>query len=259
MQQFSTKTQPKKLNSMATFQMDILDKARQGMFYHQQISNDLINGYIKQQQRKYKLRDSNFITCIVIKYHQGAEQFTSNQEKKHLYQNNKKSIKVSNDGPENIRLLLKNRWNTNNAIIIKWRFLTITKDFGTVCRIGCNIIGNTTGQTYGQLLSHNYIITDLIGDQIQLTIAIKMDQIRLKMDIKSYNDDLTIPWRSQWNDHSWSDLEYHLKGLKLNKNDHYCFVIPIIELEHDGLKDGIVGGSEIHLISYCVTFESCLL
>ena len=242
---------------MATFQVDILDKVRQGILHHKQISNDLINGYVKQHQPKSKLRDSSFITCIVTEYHEGTEQFISNKEKKHvLYQNNKKSIKMSNNGPESITLLLKNKWNINNAIIIKWRFFTITKDFGTACRIGCNIKGNKTGQSYGRLMSHDYIIDDAVGDQIELTIAIKIDQIQLKMEIKSYNDNLTMPWRSQWNDHVWNDLEYQLTEIKLKKNDHYCFVIPIIELEHDGLNNGIVEGSEIHLISHCITFES---
>ena len=93
-----------------------------------------------------------------------------------------------------------------------------------------------------QLLSSDYFVNHFdVGDQIELSITIKSEEIRMTMEIKHNYDIVTIPFKTEKNYRT--DLKWKLK------NDY--IVVPIIQLEHDGLQRGVVNGtgSEIHLIS----------
>ena len=63
---------------MAQFQR--LHKVTRAIIHHKQRASDLINGYIKQHERKLKLRPANFIYCIVLRFIKG---------KNNLYQTEK--------------------------------------------------------------------------------------------------------------------------------------------------------------------------
>lgn len=236
---------------MANFKSDILDIATKGMNHHKQMMLDLIEGYIKEHQTRYKVKGcSNYMTAIVIEYYQGNEQILSNNKDKAVsYANNKrKSIKIPNNGAEIIKLFFKNEWNTKHPINIKWRLFVITEDGGTLLSVGCDIKKHKTGEICKQLLSSDYFVNHFdVGDQIELSITIKSEEIRMTMEIKYNYDIVTIPFKTEKNYRT--DLKWKLK-------DDYI-VVPIIQLEHDGLQRGVVNGtgSEIHLISYSVTFD----
>ena len=233
---------------MANFNSDILDRVAKGRNHQKQIIIHLIAGYIRKHEIQYKLKGcSKYMIDLVTNCYQGNEEILSNKENT-ISHNKRKSIKIPNHGPEIIRLLFKNKWDTKNPINIKWRLFVITKDGGTLLRIGCNIVKHKTGEICKELLSSDYFITvSDVGDQIELSIVIKLDEIRLTLEIKPEYDILTIPFKTE-NNYS-TDLTYKLQ-------DDYI-VAPIIELEHDGLQIGVTngGGSEIHLISYSMTFD----
>ena len=95
---------------MANFKSDILDIATKGMNHHKQMMLDLITGYIKEHQTRYKVKGcSSYMTAIVTKYYQGNEEILSNNKEKAVSYANKKrkSIKIPNNGAEIIKLFLK--------------------------------------------------------------------------------------------------------------------------------------------------------
>ena len=257
-----------KSESMAQFQR--LHKVTRAIIHHKQRASDLINGYIKQHERKLKLRPANFIYCIVLRFYQGKEQFISNR-KDILYQNDKKSVMASNlKLLYSLKLPLKYIWSVKNPINVEWRLFGISKDCHTICRTGCYIIGNKRGELRfsRKLMFPYFYVHGPIGDKIQLKLEIRLDEVTVRLDREPNNDNL-ISWRNfKESDSMKQEIEVDsvdpfdrpiFKFQQLPTLDKIelgtdLFVIPKIEmLRIKGFTDG--KSAEMHLIFHFVTFD----
>ena len=240
------------LKSETMSKFHLLRIAKTAITYYKQKTLDLVNGYIKKQERKLKLRPANFIHYIVVTYYQGKEKFTSN-ERGLLFQNGKRSVKILDLWSKGfIRLPLKYKWNVKNPINVEWRLFGFSEDFYAQCEVGCDIIGYKTGYKTGLRCPAFYIWTTKeysFGDQIRLRIEIRSDRVIVKLDRQQSNDDLITSCGN------WKQYEYVNHRLGEMSSDEDLFVIPIIDIT-TGKKKKDGKGSEIHLITHSVTCVS---
>ena len=232
----------------------LLRIATTAITYYKQKTFDLVNGYIKKQERKLKLRPANFIHYVVVTYYQGEEKFTSFQNAKDaedsLFQNGKRSVKILEYWNKDIiRLSLKHKWTVKNPINIEWRLFALSEDFGAQCQVGCNIMG-CEFEPFKALRCPEFDIGTIKegsrGDQIRLRIEIRSNRVIVKLDRQQSNDDLITSCGN------WKHYECVNHGLNNMLSDEDLFVIPIIDI-------GVIrrtwseAGLEMHLITHSVT------
>lgn len=248
---------------MPKFQL--LAKATSGILHFKQRGLDLINGYIRKQERTLKLRPSNFMCCIVVMYHEGKEQFnkpamekllhTLKSNAKLLYENAEKSILVSHLWHRSsINLPLKIKWNIKNPMNIELNFFAGSEDLVSTFCLGLQVIGLWSFE-FPEFLIGN--IAECVGDQIRVRIEIKSDRMVCKMKLVINDDNLTAPWTNWKEDGDWGEyceMEFPMDKLKLVDDDSVMIVF-IQMAGHGLLKWQNMGGSEMHFISHSVTFD----
>ena len=249
----------------------ILGPATRAILHYKQRVCDLINGYIRKQERKWKLKPSFFMCYLVVRYHAGEEQFNKSLSEKLLYQfesngkklsykNDQRSVKVSHLWPDSsIRLPLQCEWNVKNSMNIEWNFFAISEDFETTFRLGAQIVG-----LFDQYVSFEFpefIIGDIascVGDQIRVRIEIKSDTVTMKMKLVMNDDNLIAPW-TIWKacdcgEYYWGEyceVKHTLDKLESVEDDVVmCVFIEMVKRVRNGK------GAEMHLISHSVTFDN---
>ena len=243
-------------------------KVTRARIHNQQTTVNLINGYIKDHERRLKLTPANFIYYVVLRFHQGKEQFISNT-KDILHQNDKRSVIVPN--LSHLKLPLTYVWSVKNPINVEWRLFTSSKDSDTICSVGCIIIGNKGGKLRGsrKLMFPYFYVHGPIGDKIRLRLEIRSDEVTINLDRDPNNDNLT-----SWTNFKESDSKK--QKIEVDNTDPWdrhifqfqqlatldkigpgkdLFVIPrinILRMNSKRLRSEKT--AEMHLISHFVTF-----
>ena len=247
---------------MSKFQL--LAKATSGILHFKQRALDLINEYIREQERTLKLTPSNFMRHVVVRYTEGKEQFnkpamekllhTFKSSAKLLYENGEKSILISHLGHrESVILPLKIKWNIKNPLYpinIELNFLAGSEDAKSTFCLGFQVIGLL--DEYVSFEFPQFFIGDIgkcVGDQIKVRIEVKSDRMIWKMKLVINDDNLTAPWTNWKEDGDWGEYleEDMFTWDRFKSVDDDLVMIPFIKME--GEK-----GSEMHLISHFVTF-----